>query len=120
MLARRRLLLVEDEYLVAADLAWALKQAGAEIVGPAGSVADALELVRDESDRLDGAVLDINLGDERVFPVADALTERGVPFILATGYDASVIPPAYASTPRHEKPVDWVRLLRGLAVLVPG
>ena len=117
-LARKRLLLVEDEYLVAADLAYALERAGAEVVGPAGSVADALELVRDEGDRLDGAVLDVNLGGERVFPVADALAERGVPFIFATGYDASIIPSTHADAPRHEKPVDRVRLLRELAAQV--
>src|SRR4051794_18564375 len=87
----RRLLVVEDEYLIAASLARELEGRGAEVVGPAGSVRDALALVEAEGDRLDGAVLDINLRDERVYPVADALVARGVPFIFLTGYDARVI-----------------------------
>ena len=119
-LADKRLLLVEDEYLIATDLAWAFEQAGAEVIGPAGSVEEALELVRDEGARLDGAVLDVNLRGERVFPVADALAAKGVPFLFATGYDASLIPVPYAGVPRHEKPVDRARLLRQVAALVEG
>ena len=119
-LANKRLLLVEDEYLIATDLAWAIEQAGAEVVGPAGSVEDALALVREAGGRLDGAVLDVNLRGERVFPVADALAAKGVPFLFATGYDASLIPAHYAKVPRHEKPVDRARLLRQVAALVEG
>jgi ActR/RegA family two-component response regulator len=68
----RRLLVVEDEYLIAVSLARSLEGDGAEVVGPAGSVRDALALVEAEGDRLDGAVLDINLRDERVYPRANA------------------------------------------------
>jgi hypothetical protein len=68
-----------------------------------------------EADRLDGAVLDINLHDKRVYPVADALKARGVPFVFATGYDASMIPEPYVSAPRYEKPVDKARLMRFLS-----
>jgi CheY-like chemotaxis protein len=111
----RRLLVVEDEYLIAASLARELEGRGAEVAGPAGSVRDALALVEAEGDRLDGAVLDINLRDERVYPVADALAARGVPFIFLTGYDARVIPDAYAGVPRCEKPVSSALLSRTLS-----
>jgi CheY-like chemotaxis protein len=111
----RRLLVVEDEYLIAAALALALEGDGAEVVGPAGSVRDALALVEAEGDRLDGAVLDINLRDERVYPVADALAARGVPFVFLTGYDARVIPDAYAGVPHCEKPVSSALLWRMLS-----
>ena len=111
----RRLLVVEDEYLIAASLARGLEGRGAEVAGPAGSVRDALALVEAEGDRLDGAVLDINLRDERVYPVADALAARGVPFVFLTGYDARVVPDAYAGVPRCEKPVDAALLARMLS-----
>ena len=111
----RKLLLVEDEYIVAADLAIRLEDVGAEIVGPAGSVEEALELVQSEGGRLDGAVLDVNLAGQRVYPVADALITQGVPFVLTTGYDASAIDSKYADVPRCEKPVDPAALARSLA-----
>jgi CheY-like chemotaxis protein len=111
----RRLLVVEDEYLIAASLARELEGRGAAVVGPAGSVRDALALVEAEGDRLDGAVLDINLRDERVYPVADALAARGVPFVFLTGYDARAIPDAYAGVPRCEKPVSSALLSRMLS-----
>jgi CheY-like chemotaxis protein len=110
----RRLLVVEDEYLVAADLTSSLEAHGAEVVGPAASVQDALSLVNNGG-RLDGAVLDINLRSERVYPVADLLTARGVPFIFTTGYDAVAVPIAYAGAPRCEKPVDKTRLIGWLS-----
>jgi ActR/RegA family two-component response regulator len=110
----RRLLVIEDDYLIAAALERALEDRGAEVVGPAGSVEGALRLVEAEGDRLDGAVLDINLRDERVYPVADALAARGVPFVFLTGYDAQVIPDTYAGVPRSEKPVSTALLARTL------
>ncbi|MCK1282598.1 response regulator [Bradyrhizobium sp. 44] len=108
----RRLLVVEDEYMIAADLARALEDRGAEVIGPAGSVEDALNLVAAEQ-RIDGAVLDINLRGERSYPVADALRTRGVRFVFTTGYDAWAIPDAYAAVPRVEKPVN-IKALSGL------
>ncbi len=111
----RRLLIVEDEYMIASELATSLETMGAVVIGPAGSVREALALVERDGDRLEGAVLDINLRDERVYPVADALAARRVPFVFATGYDASVIPSAHAGVPRCEKPVDEALLARVLA-----
>lgn len=116
--AGRRVMIVEDEYLIAMDLALGLGDLGAEIVGPAGSVREALELLEDAGNTLDGAVLDVNLRDERVYPVADALRARGVPFVFASGYDAALMPPEYADVPRCGKPIDkamiaWFLLPRG-------
>ncbi|WP_354266740.1 response regulator [Bradyrhizobium sp. I1.7.5] len=110
----RHLLIVEDEYMIAAELARALQDRGANVIGPAGSVEDALQLLEAER-QIDGAVLDINLGGERAYPVADALRARAVPFVFATGYDAWVIPETYASVPRMEKPVNMPSLARLLS-----
>lgn len=110
----RRLLVVEDEYIIAADLARTLEERGIDVVGPVGSVEEALELV-ETGDRLDGAILDVNLGGEKVYRVADALIARAVPFVFATGYDAFMTPQAYAGVPRCEKPVDTAVLARVMA-----
>lgn len=112
-LAGRRLLVVEDEYFLAADLAQALSADGAEIIGPAASVDAALDLL-DDTDQLDGAVVDLNLQGEMAFPVADALKERNIPFVFSTGYDQSAIPPRYGDTPRCEKPVKATAIARAL------
>jgi CheY-like chemotaxis protein len=101
----KRLLIVEDEYLIAMDLSHFLEKLGAKIVGPAGSIEDALKLV-ESHDALDAAILDINLRGGRVFPVADALANRGVPFVFTTGYDAFTVPDIYEDVPRCEKPID--------------
>jgi DNA-binding LytR/AlgR family response regulator len=111
----RCLLVVEDEYLVAADLTASLESLDVEIIGPAASVEAALSLIENTGDRLDGAVLDINLRNERVYPVADVLTARGIPFIFTTGYDAVAIPIAYTRAPRCEKPIDKTQLVRWLS-----
>ena len=105
LLRGRQLLVVEDEYMIADDLSRALQERGASVIGPAGSVEDALELLQTEP-RIDGAVLDINLRGECAYPIADALRARGVPFVFATGYDAWAIPEIYAGVPRLEKPVN--------------
>ena len=112
-LAGRRLLLVEDEYLIAADLVRELLAGGAEVVGPVGSVDDALNLL-DEAGRLDGAVLDLNLQGEMAFPVAGALMNAKVPFVFTTGYDQAAIPACYAHVTRCEKPVDAAKVAAAL------
>ncbi len=114
-LTGRRILIVEDEYLIAMDLALKLGDIGADVVGPAGSVAEAMELVESTGGSLDGAVLDVNLRDERVYPVADALAALGVRFIFASGYDAGLMPPAYAEVPRCAKPIDTAMIIRFLS-----
>ncbi len=105
----RRVLVVEDEYIIAADLADALADLAIEVVGPAGNAAQALALIAAE--RLDGAILDINLNGEEAYPVADALIARHVPVVFATGYDRSAIRPPYEDIPRCEKPVEGRRVV---------
>lgn len=119
LLQGRRVLVVEDEYLIADTMEQSLRQAGAVVLGPVPSVDDALELLDDEPD-VDGAILDINLGGEKVFPVADVLAARGVRFVFATGYDVSDVPPAYRHIARYEKPVDVSMLARALSAETSG
>lgn len=108
-----RLLVVEDEFLIAHDLVRELRAAGAQVIGPAPSVDAALELL-DAAGELDGAVIDINLQGETAYPVAEALMERNVPLVFATGYDQSAIPRRYGHVARCEKPVDIPTLARAL------
>lgn len=107
---RPRVLVVEDEYFIADDLAQALAQEGVDVLGPVGDPAEALEIAK--RDRIHSAVLDINLHGELVFDVARALKARGVPFVFATGYAANVIPAGLADAPRWEKPFDAADLAR--------
>jgi hypothetical protein len=116
----RRLLVLEDDFMIATDLARTLEEHGAEVIGPAYSVAGALTLIEAKNGALDGAVLDVNLGAEPAYPVADALLARGVPFVFATGYDAWVIPEPYADVPRCEKPYDLATVIRLLAGRIGG
>lgn len=87
-LAELRILIVEDEIFVAMAMEDALVCAGAEIVGPVMSVASGLEILDSEA-QIDGAILDINLGKELVYPLAEALRDRGVPIIFHTALDDS-------------------------------
>jgi CheY-like chemotaxis protein len=87
----RRVLVAEDEYLLAKKIVSEFAKLGVETIGPASTVEQALDLV-EHGGHLDGAVLDIRLRDSMVFPVAEALRARGVPFIFTTGYNEEAIP----------------------------
>ncbi|WP_299563336.1 response regulator [Enterovirga sp.] len=113
MLAGYRILVVEDEYFVAADIEDALTRAGADVIGPVSHMDEALLHV--DRDEFDLAVLDINLGHDLAYPVADALLERGVPFVFATAYQPSEIPVRYRRHRLVPKPYDTSTLLAGLA-----
>ena len=114
LLQGRRILVVEDEYLIADAMQIALEGAGAVVVGPAPSVRKALWLL-DADAGVDCAVLDLNLGDEKVFPVADMLQARGVPFLFTTGYDAAAVPQAWRHVRRLEKPIEVSAITRELS-----
>lgn len=90
-LAGKRVLIVEDELLVALLIEDFLVDLGCSTVGPCGSVETALEAARDWT--FDLAVLDVNLDGEQVYPVADVLTERQIPFLFLSGYGDEAIPP---------------------------
>lgn len=115
----RSLLVCDDEYMLAMSLVRMLERAGAKVIGPAPNVGSALALVA-SNDRIDGAILDINLRGERAYPIADALRKRGVPFVFATGYDRSAIPGAYNDVPRLEKPLNTRELVRALGEMIEG
>jgi DNA-binding response OmpR family regulator len=98
-----KILVVEDNTLVAETLAEALIDSGYEVVGPAPSLSEGLELAHDSD--LDGALLDIDLAGRWCFPIATLLAERNVPFLFLTGYhDPSVIPPELRWAWRLTKP----------------
>lgn len=104
-LAGRRILVVEDDFFAADDLVNSLTEAGATVLGPVATVSQGLALIAC-SDRLDGAVLDINLGGEMSFILADALLARGVAVVFASGYDRETIPERFVDVPLCHKPVD--------------
>jgi CheY-like chemotaxis protein len=108
-LAGVRLLLVEDEGLVAMELEDMIGSLGGEVVGPFGRVADALEALRRE--RVDGAVLDVRLDGDTTFQIADVLSLAANPILFVTGA-ASSIPEAYRHVPRLHKPFDDTEFAR--------
>ena len=116
-LAYRRVLIVEDEYFLADDMAQALEKLGAQVVGPVPTTGAALELLSDKP--VDAAILDINLKGQMVFPVADTLREQGVPFVFATGYEENAVPEDYRDVPRWEKPFRPEDLAKALPQLIP-
>ena len=105
-----RVLIVEDNLLLAEVTKILLEDSGCQVVGPAGWLQRGLDLAGQEP--LDGAILDINLHGEMSFPIAEVLHTRGVPFVFVTGYeDRSIVPLAYRAAPRLDKPVADERLI---------
>ena len=112
-----RVLVAEDEYMLADELEMQLVDAGAIVLGPIGTIEEAVDLIRSER-KIDGAILDVNLAGEMIFPVADLLIERGVPFVFTTGYDASIIPSHLKHVVRCEKPINIVRITQAIGRLI--
>jgi ActR/RegA family two-component response regulator len=113
LLSGKRVLIVEDDHILAMALADELAAQGATVIGPAASVADALDVIA--RSELDSAIVDINLGGKAAFPVADALADRRVPFVFATGYlVADYIPARHANVRRFEKPTATGVICRAL------
>jgi CheY-like chemotaxis protein len=98
----KRLLVVEDEFVIALDLQNLLEAAGHEVVGLAANVPDALALI--ETTTIDGAILDINLRGERVTEVADLLARKEIPFLFVSGYGSAGRPPGHDRVPVLAKP----------------
>jgi DNA-binding NtrC family response regulator len=98
----RRVFVVEDEMLVSMLIEDILEEFGCIVVGPAGKLEQALVLANAE--QIDIAILDVNLGGTRVFPVADALAKRGVPFIFASGYGDLELAEPHKGSPIIQKP----------------
>lgn len=107
----KRILVVEDEALIAVMVEDMLSDMGSEVVGPAATIEEALSLARSEP--LDGAVLDVNVRGQRIDPVAEALVARGVPMLFATGYGEVRLKGSAAPTV-IDKPYTQDKLARGL------
>lgn len=103
-----RLLVVEDEMLIAMTIEDVLTDLGCTVVGPASSVAKAMDLLTKEE--IDGAILDLNLKGEQALPVAEALQKRGKPFFFLTGYGSSASNQLLFDAPTLPKPFDPVSL----------
>lgn len=112
-----RILVVEDEYLLADELATELADEGAVVLGPVASIERALALLEYEAPP-DGAILDVNLRGEAVFPLADVLIERGVPLIFTTGYDGNALPERFAHVSRCEKPINIRQITAALGTVI--
>jgi DNA-binding response OmpR family regulator len=105
-----RILVVEDEWLIADQVAEALTDAGYTVVGPAGEVSEALVLVRDE--QIDAALIDINVDGDRTFGLAAALAKASVPFAFLSGYSKADLPANLRARPLLQKPVDGSAVCR--------
>lgn len=114
-----KVLVVEDEAIIAMSLEDILADAGFDIAGPVGSVAGALALIAREPD-IGCALLDVNLRGETVYAVADALDGRGVPFAFTSGYGADGIDARFSDRPVLLKPVDPKKLVSFVEVAANG
>jgi len=113
----RRIMVVEDDYLVVTDLIERLQAMGADVVGPVPNLEKAFERL-DRLPDIAGAVLDLNVAGEMVFPLAEELKRRSVPFIFATGYDDDAIPAEYAQVQRFSKPTSDTEIATALLDVV--
>jgi DNA-binding response OmpR family regulator len=111
-----RVLVVEDEYLVAALIQDMLESAGCVVAGPIPRLREALDAA--DHDDYDAAVLDVNLNGERIDPVAQALSRRNVPFVFVTGYGEGVVSKEFAERPRLCKPFRMADLLCAVSNVV--
>ncbi len=108
-----RVLFVEDEAMISMLIEDMLLDLGVEVVGPASKMADALALAR-EAD-IEAAILDINLGGQLTYPVAEVLKERGIPVIFATGYGADGALDRFSGCPTLQKPFSQQDFAEALA-----
>jgi DNA-binding NtrC family response regulator len=107
-----RVLIVEDEFLLADDLAKALRKAGGEPVGPVSTIRQAEELIKRE--RVDAAIVDLNLHGEMASEFAERLASRNLPCLIVSGYAHDGLPETVSTIPRIEKPVSPDRVLNAL------
>ncbi len=114
-----RVLVVEDEYLIRMLLEDMLEELGYALAGAVGNIAEASELAANGA--FDVAILDVNLDGVEIYPIADILAERGVPFVFVTGYGETSLAENYRGRPALQKPFQAEQLQAALAgVLAPA
>ncbi|KYF58938.1 response regulator [Sorangium cellulosum] len=104
-----RVLIVEDEPMIASSLEDALTDLGCVVIGPALNMRDAIRLAREAE--IDGATLDVNIAGEKVYAVADILMERGIPFVFTTGYGKAGLRESDLGRPVLQKPYNLNRFV---------
>lgn len=115
-LAERRILVVEDESLVAMLLETILEDLGCAVVGPEGTVTGGSEAAQSAS--IDAALLDVNVAGELVFPVAQQLKSRNIPFVFSTGYGEGGLPEEWRGYPTIQKPFTEVAVRDALLTAI--
>ncbi len=113
----QQILVIEDEFFVAAHIEHVLHDEGVEVVGPVGSLAEARQLARAED--LDGALLDVNIDGGRIDDVAEILAQRKVPFVFVTAYGRDSLPPGQRNAVVVDKPFKDAELVREVRKLHP-
>jgi two-component SAPR family response regulator len=111
-LGRRRILVVEDEYLLAADIVDQIEDHNGIAVGPVVNLRDGLAAL--EAERPDACIVNIHLGPDVVYELADRLMEQQVPFVFASSETRAAIPDRFKSVPLHSKPIDMIKAASGL------
>jgi CheY-like chemotaxis protein len=114
----KRVLIVEDQYLVADDIRRVVEDLGGTVIGPEGRREGALHRI--DLSGIDLAILDINLAGETAYPAADELRRRGIPFLFVTGYAPAAVRKDYGDVPHIEKPYDTKALKSALCELAAG
>jgi CheY-like chemotaxis protein len=112
-----KILLVEDEPLISAITEEWLGELGHEVVGPAFDLPSGLKLAETE---IDAAIVDLSLGRQNGYPVADVLKSRGVPFVFATGYGPEGLDPAWRGRPTLSKPFEFDAFRRAVERMLAG
>lgn len=113
-----RILVVEDEFLVSIALEEDLREAGATVIGPFNDLISGLDGA--DREQFDLAVLDVNLNGIMIYPLADELLSRGVPFLFLSGYTAANMPSRFVGQHRVAKPYDSMRLIDEILRLLPA
>jgi CheY-like chemotaxis protein len=115
--AGRRILVVEDELMIRMLLNGMLEDIGYTMTAEAGAIDEAVALAKQAD--FDAAILDVNLNGQPITPVVEALIERGLPFVFATGYGARGVPEAYRNNPTLQKPFQTEALEQALKAIAP-
>jgi CheY-like chemotaxis protein len=111
-------LVVEDEYLIRMLLEDMLDELGYGVIAAVGTISEARQVAT--SGEFNAAILDVNLDGQEIYPVADILTKRGLPFVFVTGYGERSLPEPYRGRPALQKPFQAEQLKRTLAELLPS